>query len=122
MDIVKSYQVRVSCYRPSFFKNMDKILKSFLENHFNVDSYKLKGPIPFPKKEKFFSVNRSHHVNKKSQDQFVWTQYSRMWLVHFYVSDESNKWLEGFQYFLDNESFQDNGAFISWSVIEYKNI
>jgi hypothetical protein len=40
-----------------------------------------KGPIALPRKKKLFTVNRSHHVHKKSQEQFVQITYNRFWVL-----------------------------------------
>ena len=41
----------------------------------------IKGPIPFPRKIYRFSLNRSPHVDKKSQEQFEMRSYRRLIVI-----------------------------------------
>ena len=47
---------------------------------FNLD-LQIIGPIRLPRKNRNYTVNRSHHVNKKSRDQFKLTTYSSLWII-----------------------------------------
>lgn len=44
-------------------------------------SFSLEGPIYLPTKRKLFTVNRSHHVHKKSRDQFSIQVHQRLWRI-----------------------------------------
>ena len=39
------------------------------------------GPIRFPQKKSLYTVNKSHHVNKKSRDQFQLLTHSSMYII-----------------------------------------
>lgn len=69
---------------PKVAGNLSKILEespSLIQRYLKGMDFKLKGPIPLPRTKKLFTVNRSHHVHKKSQEQFLLTTYKRVWVL-----------------------------------------
>lgn len=69
---------------PTVAGNLSKILEespSLIQRYLKGMDFKLKGPIPLPRTKKLFTVNRSHHVHKKSQEQFLLTTYKRVWVL-----------------------------------------
>ncbi len=57
-------------------ESIQKIISKNFE--FNLE---LIGPTPLPLKNKTYTVNRSHHVNKKSRDQFQIKKQARFYII-----------------------------------------
>jgi len=80
------FHLKFTSYNPEDFQQVSYVLQRYLaesEALYPLDGYKLKGPIPIPRNKKLFTVNRSHHVHKKSQEQFLLTTYKRVWILEF---------------------------------------
>lgn len=66
------------------FRSTEMDLLKKVENIINSGwlPHEFSGPHPLPKKIKRFSINRSHHLHKKSQEQLEIIEYSTFWIIH----------------------------------------
>jgi small subunit ribosomal protein S10 len=61
---------------------LDKAAREIVDTSHRTGA-RVSGPVPLPTKIKKFSVNRSPHVDKKSQEQFEMRKHSRL----IYIQD-----------------------------------
>ena len=86
----------------------------------------LVGPIPLPLKKKSYTVNRSHHINKKSRDQFRITKYGNFYIVKLTIDSRlSQKIKQKLEEMLDiiiiqiiSEILENNSIHISYSFVK----
>ncbi len=72
----------------------------------------ISGPHPLPKKRKRFSINRSHNLHKKSQEQLEIIEYSSFWIYKTNSRISSETWINLF----GQERIE--GVFFDWKEFE----
>ena len=82
------YKLKFQSFDVFYFSDLEPILKKafgnkyqkFVGDSFNLD-LEFIGPLRLLQKNRSQTVNRSHHVNKKSRDQFKLTTHSCLWIL-----------------------------------------
>jgi ribosomal protein S10 len=75
-----SFYLKFKTFDTDLFYQLSTALPPKLTSGEDIKLILSKGPIPLPCKKKLFTVNRSHHIHKKAQEQFIQTTYSRLYV------------------------------------------
>ena len=82
------YKLKFQAFDIFYFSDFESMLnKAFGKNYKKQINQKFGikveflGPVRLPLKNRFYTVNRSHHVNKKSRDQFKLTTHTTLWII-----------------------------------------